>query len=238
MYNKNIMRLAAKDVPKGTFSKGSTGYRTVYVLFFLSATYALMCCLAAFMSFFFRVQDGNTQIKEMLAENADGNVTDLTKSVAEFKQYLFVIIISVVIIIACIVFTRIKKLALCTAVLGCVNCPMQFSTFYSASALNNYGKPGKFFWSFLGLPSIVFAVLSVAVGVMLFMNRRALIGKYNDMTEKLYEVKSEGGKINISPDEFEKMMDEYNGEELFRTDIPLKKSQRRRKEKQDREAKD
>lgn len=238
MHNKNVMRIAAKNVPDGVFSKGSTGYKALNVCFFISAAYALMCCLAAFMSFFFRVQDGNREIKAMLAENAESNVTDLTKSVEEFKQYLYVIAISVLIIIVCLVLTRFKKLSLCIPMLGIINCPMQFSTFYSASALNNYGKPGKFFWGFLGAPSIIFALLAAALGIVCYLNRRALIKKYDEISSKLYEVKSEGGRINIAPDEFEKMMDEYGGEELFRTDIPLKKSQRRRKEKQDREAKD
>ena len=71
----------------------------------------------------------------------------------------------------------------------------------------------------------------MALGVLIFIDKRRVFGEYDRMTAELYKVSTDGGSKKLSDEEFEKIMDGYGGGELFRSDIPLKRSQRLRRDK-------
>ena len=69
---------------------------------------------------------------------------------------------------------------------------------------------------------------------MIFVTYKVKIPQaYDKIIYNLYQSHTKNGENPLNPDEFEKICDVYNGEEIFRTDIPLKKSQKRRKQKQE-----
>jgi hypothetical protein len=111
--------------------------------------------------------------------------------------------------------------------------------FYGASVKNDIKNGGQaLFWTTFGIPSIVFAAMAISIGAVMFVERMLVYKAYNDYVSAIYNTYSEGGSKSLTPEEYDKIMDNYNGQELFRTDIPLKKSQKRRKQKQEQKATD
>ena len=119
---------------------------------------------------------------------------------------------------------------------GCVDCIIIFTTLYSVSVTNDIANGGmQNFW-IMAVPSIICAVCAVALGVLLFVTYRLRIPKaYDKIINDLYQSHTQNGENPLSAEDFEKICDDYRGEEIFRTDIPLKKSVKRRKEKQDKQ---
>ena len=128
------------------------------------------------------------------------------------------------------------KLSIPFTVVGCVDCVLIFTTLYSASVKNQFGTgAGTSFW-IMAIPSIVVALLAIALGILIFITYRVQVPReYDRLVDAIYRAHSKNGEVKISPEEFEKILNEYKGEELFPTDRHLKKSQRRRKEKQEQE---
>ena len=86
-----------------------------------------------------------------------------------------------------------------------------------------------------GVPSIACAVLAIALGVILIVDRIKVVKEYDSIVYKLYKTAEGYEESNIDTDDFETLLDNYDGKEVFRNDIPLKKSLRKRKEKQEKE---
>ncbi len=88
----------------------------------------------------------------------------------------------------------------------------------------------------MAIPSILVVVVAFVLAAYMFVTYRVRVAKmYEKIVDDLYKAHTKNGEVPVSHDEFEKIMDEYKGEEVFQTDKPLKKSQKRRKEKQENE---
>ena len=118
--------------------------------------------------------------------------------------------------------------------LGCVNCFISFIVFYGPNVKNDVANGGQgLFWTTFGVPSVFLAALSLFIGTLMFIDNSKIKKVYDKYTAELYSKYSENGTKALSAENFEEIMNNYKGEEVFRTDIPLKKSLRKRKQKQD-----
>ncbi|MBO5913052.1 MAG: hypothetical protein J6Q76_06250 [Clostridia bacterium] len=223
MKNANI-RHYAEQIVKGNKDKTTkdTVVKILKVLYYLVAIGAILTCLTNMIGSYV-----------LMLEYEGVNTADGQGLYNECRTYLITMIVCVFALVANFFLLR-YKLCIPFMLIGCVECVVIFTTFYSASNLNtfNTGASGAF-WA-LAIPSMLVALVSVILGLMIFVTYRLQIPKiYDKITSELYKVHSKDGEVKLSLEDFDKIMDEYRGEELFPTDRPLKKSQRRRKEKQD-----
>ncbi len=225
MKNSNIRKYAERAV-KGNRDYGTRDIITkvLKISYWVVAAAAIMTCLTM-------------MIGNFVWMNEYKNATTSSEQAIydEQKMYLITMIISVFALVSSYFLLRLKW-SIPFAVVGCVDCVLIFTTFYSASVKNQFGTgAGTNFW-IMAVPAILAAVIAVALGVMLFITYRLQVPReYDRLVDAIYRAHSKNGEVKISPEEFEKILDEYKGEELFPTDRPLKKSQRRRKEKQEAE---
>ncbi len=225
MKNQNIRHYAELAV-KGNKEKTTkdTVVKVLKVFYCLCAAAAIIACLTTMM--------GNLV---WMSEYKDATTADGQALYNEHHTYFITMIIAVFTLVASYFLLK-YKLCIPFILSACIDCVIIFTTFYSVSNENNFntGASGNF-WV-LAIPSILVALLAIILGVMIFMTYRLQIPKaYDKIVDNLYRSHSKNGEVKLSPEDFEEIMDNYKGEEIFPTDRPLKKSQRRRKQKQDAE---
>lgn len=223
--NSNVLKYAVRNVREAKKSFSNTVYfKVLKVIFYIVGAYSLLVSLAMLLGCVLGMDEYSSKAN-----------TDEVALYNQLRVRMWSMIIAIATTVATFILLRLKQ-AVPVAVLGLSNCLISFTVFYSASVKNDIINGGQMlFWSAFGVPSIVFAVLSIAVGTLLFIERKRVISAYNTLASEIYNTYSEDGNKPLNPEEYEKIMNSYNGEELFRTDIPLKKSQRRRKQKQNSE---
>lgn len=221
MRNSNIRKYAELAV-KGDRERSAVDTLTKWltVIYWMAAAAAIVTCLTMMI--------GNLV---WMSEYKEGlNATELAKY-NENRIQLFTMLASVFSLVASY-FLLHYKLAIPFAITGCVDCAVVFTTLYNVSVRNDIANGGmKNFW-IMAIPSILCAALAIALGVIIFITYKMKIpSAYEKLINDLYQSHSVNGEKPLSPEEFEKICDAYRGEEIFRTDIPLKKSVKKRKQK-------
>ncbi len=222
MKNLNIKKYAELAVKGSEPGPADTFTKVLKVLYWLAAAAAIMTCLTMII--------GNILL---MAEYKGGaNATEVAKF-NENKTQLITMLTAVFSLVASYFLLHFKQ-AIPFVITASVDCVIIFSTLYSVSVKNDVVNGGmQSFWT-LAIPSIICVVLALVLGSMIFVTYQFKIpAAYDKLIYELYQSNSKNGKNPISPEEFEKICDAYRGEEIFRTDIPLKKSVKRRKEKQE-----
>ena len=225
-YNyKNILKYAEMNVRNGKrFSTVGMGFKVVKIIYWIATAYSAMMCISVML--------GNLVL---MGEYSAKTTTDMAAAYNEQRTYLITMIISVMIIVACLVFLKLR-LGIPLIVTGCINCVIAFTVFYGISVTNDIVNGGMAnFWGLFGVPSILCAALSVTIGVIIFTEKIRIRKEYDRLVTKLYASFRNDAEENAASVSFEEYINNYKGEEIFRNDIPLKKSLRRRKEKQDNE---
>lgn len=222
MKNLNIRKYAEIAVRGSNPKTSNTVTKVLRIAYWLVAMVTIVTCLTMMM--------GNLV---WMSEYKDAQNADQLALYYEHRNYFIIMLVSVFSIVSSFFLLR-YKLCIPFAVTGCVACVLIFSTFYTVSNANEFMTgPSDNFW-IMAIPSILCAVLSVTLGVMIFVTYKSRIPKaYDKIIYDLYQAHTKNGENPLNPDEFEKICDAYKGEEIFRTDIPLKKSQKRRKQKQE-----
>lgn len=225
MKNSNIKKYAELAV-KGNKNRNAADRVTIAlkVVYCIVAAAAIVTCLTMMMG------DLAIMSEYKVPENADQQAVYY-----EHRNYFIIMLISVFSIVSSFFLLR-YKLCIPFALTGCVACVLIFSTLYSVSNAKEFMTgPSNNFW-IMAIPSILCAVLSVTLGIMIFVTYKIKTpAAYDKIIYDLYQAHTKNGENPLNPDEFEKICDAYKGEEIFRTDIPLKKSVKKRKEKQDKQ---
>ena len=223
MKNKNIKMYAERAVcANGKGNVVNSVIKVLKVLYWVAAACAIMTCLMMMIGNLIWMGDYKN------GANAD--------EVALFNESRtqFITMLAAVFALVASYFLLHLKLSIPFALVGCVDCVIIFTTLYSVSKSNDIVNGGMTNFWIMAVPAMVCAALAIALGVMLFITYRLKIpAEYDKIINDLYQSHTASGEKPISPAEFEKICDDYKGEEIFRTDIPLKKSMRRRKEKQE-----
>lgn len=225
MKNANI-RQYAEQMVKGNKEKSTRDLvvKVLKVLYCLASVAAIVMCLTMMIGSYV-----------LMLEYEGVATADGQGLYNECKQYLIMMIICVFMLVANFFLLKVKW-CIPFALVGCVDCILIFTTLYGPSNINafNTGASGSF-WT-MAIPSILVALLAIALGTMIFITYRMQIPKaYDKIVDALYKSHSKNGEVKLTPEAFEEIMDNYKGEEIFPTDRPLKKSQRRRKQKQEAE---
>ncbi len=225
--NKNVFKYAQRQVRgNNRLAIGGQSYKWIKLAFFIAAAFFLMTCMAVML--------GNLVLMD---EYSAKSTPDMLSAYNEQQTYFYTMIITILLIIVGFVLLKLK-LSIPFALVNVINCVVAFTMFYSVSVANDIKNGGMGnFWLLFGVPSILCAALGITVAVMLFVDNKKVLDRYEKIVAKLYAVSTDGGQKALTNEEFEEIMQKYNGEELFREDIPLKKSVRRRKQKQDKEIK-
>lgn len=225
MKNANIRHYAELMV-NGNKEKTvkDTVVKVLKVLYYLVAIGAILTCLTNMMGSY-------VHMLELEYEGMD--TADSLGLYNECRTYLITMIVCVFALVANFFLLR-YKLCIPFMLVGCIECVVIFTTFYGVSNLNSFNTGASGMFWVLAIPAMLVALISVVLGVMIFVSYRMQIPKaYDKITSELYKVHSKDGEVKLSLEDFDKIMDNYKGEELFPIDRPLKKSQRRRKEKQE-----
>lgn len=218
--NENVLALAKRKMRVGSFAPGGAGYKTVKIIFIVAS----VCSVLMYMT----VAIGNLVL---MSEYSERSTSSMVAAYNEQRMYLITVVLLLLGVIAGCVLAKFRC-SVAVAVLGAVLSVVSFSVFYGVSAKNDVINGGMTnFWLLFGVPSLLLAATSVALGVLIFIDKRRIFGEYDRMTAELYKVSTDGGSKKLSDEEFEKIMDGYGGGELFRSDIPLKRSQRLRRDK-------
>ncbi len=222
MKNLNIRKYAEIAVRLKEQSTVDTVRKALKIAYWLVAAAAIVTCLTMMM--------GN--LVWMSEYKGAANASELAKY-NENRIQFFTMLASVFSLVASYFLLK-YKLAIPFIITGCVDCAVVFTTLYNVSVKNDIVNGGmQNFW-IMAIPSILCAILSVTLGVMIFVTYKIRIPlAYDKIIYDLYQAHTKNGENPLNPDEFEKICDAYKGEEIFRTDIPLKKSQKRRKQKQE-----
>lgn len=223
--NSNILKHAERIV-RGDRDRSAqdTVVKVLKVLYCLAAIAAILSCMTMMIGCLVTMDDYKNP-----------ETPDQQALFDECRNYFIIMVVAVFSIVSSFFLLRFR-LCIPFGLVGCVDCILIFTSFYSVSNANEFMQgPSKNFW-IMAIPSVLVAGLAVALAVLIFMNYRVKIPQvYERLVADLYKATTKGGEVVVSPEEFEEIMDNYNGEEIFPTDRPLKKSQRRRKEKQDAE---
>ncbi len=223
MKNANIRHYAELAV-KGNKEKTTKDriVKILKVLYCLASVASILTCLTMMIGSYV-----------LMLEYEAVNTADGQALYNECKTYLVTMIICVFALVGNFFLLRLKW-CIPFALVGLFDCIIVFTTFYGVSNANEFMTgPSAKFWV-MAIPAILVAVIAIALGTMIFITYRLQIPKaYDRIVDALYKSHSKNGEVKLSPEDFEKIMDNYKGEEIFPTDKPLKKSQRRRKQKQD-----
>lgn len=220
--NKNIRRFAEKEY---LADKQYAGFKMavliVKIIYWVVAAGAIVASLTMMM--------GSLVI---MSEYSDSQTADGVALYNECKGYFYTMILAVFSLVATYFLLKFK-FAIALALVSCIDCVLIFSTFYGVSNRNEFMTgPSSEFWM-MAVPAILVALFGIAVAVLIFINKRRISVRCDRIVHELYKAHTKNGEAAISPEEFDKVLDEYKGEEVFPTDKPLKKSQKRRKEKQE-----
>ena len=225
MKNANIRKYAEKALRNNKDrTTADTVQKVLKIAYWIISAAAIMTCLTMMI--------GNLV---MMGEYKNAETADQLALYNEHRTYLITMIIAVFALVANF-FLLHFKLSIPFAIVGCVDCIIVFTTFYGVSNANEFMTgPSKNFWV-MAIPSIIVAAIAIALGVMMFINYRLrLPAMYDKIVDSIYRSYSKNGEVTLSAEQFEEILNNYKGEEMFPTDRPLSKSQRRRKEKQDRQ---
>jgi MFS superfamily sulfate permease-like transporter len=220
--NKNILKFAEGNARKGKFfAVGNLGFKISKAGYFLAVVYNVLMI--------FTVMLGNIVL---MLEYSEKSTTSMVNAYNEQRTYLITMIGLLAVIIVSVVLQKFR-LSIPFAVTSAVNCVVAFTVFYGVSVENDIKNGGMgSFWGLFGVPSILLIVTALALAVIMFLDSLAVKREYDGITSRLYFISTENGTKNLSNEEFDTIMTAYDGKELFRTDIPLKKSLKHRKEKQ------
>lgn len=223
--NSNILSLASSKVrEKGIFRFGGGLFKALRASYFVATAYSIMMCIVVLM--------GNIVL---MSEYADKSTADRAAVYDEQRIYMFTMILVVIAMIVAII-GFIKKIIPLFLSCSLVNLIVAFTVFYGISVKNDLQNGGQTnFWMLFGVPSIICAALAVALGIILIVDRVKVIKEYDAIVYKLYKTAEGYEEGNIDTANFETLLDNYDGKEVFRNDIPLKKSLKKRKEKQEKE---
>jgi hypothetical protein len=221
--NQNILKYAEKNARKGkSLAVGSLGMKVTKIIYILAALYSIFMCVVVMFGNLFTMME----YKEKTTAN-------MVAAYNEQRMYFFTLCIAVAATIVALILMRLKK-AIPLGAVGCLNCVIVFTVFFKASLQNDIKNGGQMgFWGPFGIPSIFCAAMALFIMALYLIDNRNVNAEYNSITDRLYERATDGGSVSIDYDEFDKVLDDYRGEEIFLNDKPLKKSQRRRKEKQE-----
>ena len=225
MKNANIRNYAEKALKNNKDrTTADTVQKVLKIAYWIISAAAIMTCLTMMI--------GNLV---MMGEYKNAETADQLALYNEHRTYLITMIIAVFALVANF-FLLHFKLSIPFAIVGCVDCIIVFTTFYGVSNANEFMTgPSKNFWV-MAMPSIIVAVIAIALGVMMFINYRLrLPAMYDKIVDSIYRSYSKNGEVTLSAEQCEEILDNYKGEEMLPTDRPRSKSQRRRKEKQDRQ---
>ncbi len=225
MKNSNIRQYAEKAVRE---KKGKNIWDTVTkyfkITYAVAALLSILTCLTQMIGAYVYMLEYKVQ------ENADQ-----VALYGEMKTIFITMIIAVAIVVSTLFLLK-YKLSIPFALFGCADCVLIFTTLYNASVNrpNDFDNSGIIKFWIMAVPAILLAVVAIALGALIFKTYRLAIPKaYDKIIYELYQSHTKNGEIPVSPEEFEKICDNYKGEEIFRTDIPLKKSVKKRKQKQE-----
>ena len=223
--NKNILILSQNRVRSSCFfAVDGSFFKAIKIFYFIALIYAVVMCVTVML--------GNIVLMD---EYSAKITTDMVAIYNEQAMYFVTMVVLLVVMAVCLVLLKLR-LAIPFAIVGCINCVVAFTMFYGVSVENDIKNGGQGnFWMLFGVPSILLALLSLGLGALMLIDDIKVKKEYDIITSKLYAISTENGSKNLSNEEFDEIMDKYSGEELFRTDAPLKKSQRRRKEKQEKQ---
>lgn len=220
--NKNILSFSKTQLGRND-PIASDGYifKVIKVVYWLVAAYAAFMSAAIMMG-------SLVLMDEFSAMDTPSKVSAYN----EQKVYFIMMLVSVLFIVSTYFLIK-HRLAILLAVFGSVSCVINFTVFYSASVTNDIKNGGMSgFWLKLGVPSILCALIAITLSVFMIIEKVKIKKIYNKMVTKLYDsFTSQNGDTKDS-EAFEKFLDDYDGREIFRTDIPLKRSVRKRKDKQ------
>ena len=222
MRNKNIKKFAESEIIKNNEYAGfRLTVKILKIVYWLVAAGAIVACLTMLLGSLFIMLD------YVNYDTADGQAL-----YNECRGYFITMIIAVFSLVSTYFLLR-YKLAIPLGLVSCVDCVLIFSTFYGVSNQNEFGTgPSSKFWM-MAVPAILVALLGISLAVLIFISKHRISVRCDKIVHELYKAHTNNGEAAISPEEFDKILDEYNGEEVFPTDRPLKKSQKRRKEKQE-----
>lgn len=220
--NKNIRRFAEKEyLADSQYAGFRIAVLVIKIIYWVVAAGAIISCLTMMMaSLVYMSEHGNS---ELVGEQAIYN---------ERLRYLIDMTVAVFSLVSCYFLLKFK-LSIPLAIASSISCILFFSNFYSVSNINNFNLGASTKFWMMALPTILVALFGIALAVLLIINKRRIAVRCDRIVHELYKAHTKNGEAAISPEEFEKVLDEYKGEEVFPTDKPLKKSQRRRKEKQE-----
>ena len=223
--NTNILSLAETKVrEKGIFRFGGGLFKSLRVSYLVATAYSIMMCIVVLM--------GNLVL---MSEYADKSTAARAAVYDEQRIYMFTMIL-VIIAMAVAIFALIKRIIPLFLSLSFVNLIVAFTVFYGASVKNDIQNGGQTnFWMLFGVPSLICAAFAIAVSVILIIDKIKVKKEYDAIVYMLYKTAEGYEEGNIDTANFETLLDNYDGKEVFRNDIPLKKSLRKRKEKQEKE---
>lgn len=221
MKNINIRKYAERAVcENGKNTKSALAIKILRVAYWLAAAGASVTVLTLII--------GN--LVTMSEYSTKANTSEVAKYNEQLTQFI-TMCVSLFALVASY-FLLHFKLGIPFLLVGSVDCIIVFTTLYSVSVANDVANGGMTAFWVMAIPSVLTAVLAIALGVLLFVTYRLRIPKeYDRLIAQLYSSYTKNGEISIGAEEFEAVCNDYNGEEIFRSDIPLKKSVRRRKEK-------
>lgn len=225
MKNSNIKKYAERAVcENGKNTKSATAIKILKVVYWLAAAGAIVTVLTLII--------GN--LVTMSEYSTKANTSEVAKYNEQFTQFITMCVALFALVAS--YFLLHFKLGIPFLLVGSVDCIIVFTTLYSVSVTNDVANGGMTAFWIMAIPSMLTAALAVALGILLFVTYRLKIPKeYDRLIAQLYSSYTKNGEIGISAEEFEIVCNGYNGEEIFRSDIPLKKSLRLRKAKQESE---
>ena len=221
--NQNILKYSQINARRGrSLAVGGIGMKVAKIVYILAAVYSIFMCVVVMFGNLFTMME----YKEKTTAN-------MVAAYNEQRMYFITLCFAVAATVVALILMRLKK-AIPLGAVGCVNCIIVFTVFYKASVQNDIKNGGQMgFWGPFGIPSIFCALMALFIMALYLIDKRNVEIEYSSITDKLYSKATDNGNVSVDYEEFEAILDDYRGEEIFTNDKPLKKSQRRRKEKQE-----
>ncbi len=220
--NSNILRIAQTEARLGNkFADGAVGFKFIKVIYILVVLYSVMMSMVTMFGNMFAMMAYAAKTTE-----------DMSYVYNRERMNFIMLIIAIVTTMVSAVLMKLK-LAIPMGITGCTHAIIAFTVFYGHAKQNNFGETaGNGFWLPLGIPTIFLAFFALLIMLLYIVDKRKVNKVYDTITSKLYQKATDGGSKTVNPDEFEKILDEYNGGEIIVTDKPLKKSLKRKVQKQ------
>lgn len=220
--NKNIRKFAEKEyLADSQYAGFRIAVLVVKIIYWVVAAGAIISCLTMMMGSLV-----------LMSEYSDSQTADGRALYNECRGYFYTMLVAVFSLVSTYFLLKFR-FAIPLGLVSCIDCILIFSTFYGVSNRNEFMTgPSSEFWM-MAVPAMLVALFGIALAVLIIITKRRISIKCDRIVHELYKAHTKNGEAAISPEDFEKVLDQYNGEEIFPTDKPLKKSQKRRKEKQE-----